>query len=207
VKGRHGHATPARTGASHTAGGLTEVAQPSEDTLIITMTGVATAGPHPTQASSASMQFELDQKLGIVFASPKARQGTLTITARLVGLLRGDRHGGRSGVCEASAHLFHKDAPLMSLALEGHSVAGDDNLAINDFQGPARIRVVPGDYRLRQVFRIEAEHSWGACGTAAAAEFAPDPALDPTWISVKDPFRGANKKEFGLRMTLHVEAK
>src|SRR5262249_43483810 len=36
VKGRHGHAQPARAGASHTAGGLTEVAQPSEDTLVIT---------------------------------------------------------------------------------------------------------------------------------------------------------------------------
>src|ERR1019366_9081638 len=48
LKDRHGHATPARTKAAHTGGGNTDVAQPREDTLIITMTGVATAGPYPT---------------------------------------------------------------------------------------------------------------------------------------------------------------
>jgi hypothetical protein len=37
-----------------------------------------------------------------------------------------------------------------------------------------------------------------------SAEFAPDPALDPLWISYKEPFHGATKKDFGFQMTLKV---
>jgi hypothetical protein len=33
---------------------------------------------------------------------------------------------------------------------------------------------------------------------------APDPALDPLWISYWEPFRGAGKKDFGLQITLRV---
>ena len=39
-------------------------------------------------------------------------------------------------------------------------------------------------------------------GKAASAEFAPDPALDPLWISYWEPFHGANKKDFGFKVTL-----
>jgi hypothetical protein len=45
--GRHAHVTPARVGCTHTAGGNIDVAQPSPDTLVVTMTGVAVATPHP----------------------------------------------------------------------------------------------------------------------------------------------------------------
>ena len=40
---------------------------------------------------------------------------------------------------------------------------------------------------------------------AASAEFAPDPALDPLWISAFEPFHGAQKKDFGFRVTIKVE--
>jgi hypothetical protein len=39
---------------------------------------------------------------------------------------------------------------------------------------------------------------------AASAEFAPDPALDPLWISYWEPFHGATKKDFGFQITLKV---
>jgi hypothetical protein len=65
--------------------------------------------------------------------------------------------------------------------------------------------VPPAEYHLLQTFHISADHARSIRGKAAAAEFAPDLALDPTWISVTDPFRGANKKEFGFRVTLRVE--
>src|SRR5690348_5089010 len=44
---RHGHVTPNRQGLTHTGGGNIDVAQPSPDTLVITMTGVAVAYGSP----------------------------------------------------------------------------------------------------------------------------------------------------------------
>ena len=34
----------------------------------------------------------------------------------------------------------------------------------------------------------------------------PDPALDPLWISAWEPFKGAQKKEFGFQVTVKVSA-
>ena len=39
---------------------------------------------------------------------------------------------------------------------------------------------------------------------APSAEFAPDPALDPLWISYWEPFHGAAKKDFGFQVILKV---
>src|SRR6516164_9864224 len=81
VKDRHGHATPDRIGATHTGGGNTDVAQPRDDTLIITMTGVAVAAPHPCKTSSAVMNFDLNQDLELAFADPKLKKARLTMEA------------------------------------------------------------------------------------------------------------------------------
>ena len=77
--------------------------------------------------------------------------------------------------------------------------------SINDHEGPVEIPISPGKYLLSQTFAITAAHP----GTlrpckAASAEFAPDPALDPLWISYWEPFHGATKKDFGLQITMKV---
>src|SRR5262245_52880689 len=64
---RHGHATPVRQGFSHTGGGNIDVAQPSPDTIVVTMAGVAVAGGHPCKASVATMKFDLEQCFEVVF--------------------------------------------------------------------------------------------------------------------------------------------
>jgi hypothetical protein len=70
---RHGHVTPSRKGFTHTGGGNIDVAQPSPDTVIVTMTGVAVAGAHPCMDSVAVLQFELEQCLEIKFDDPKLK--------------------------------------------------------------------------------------------------------------------------------------
>jgi hypothetical protein len=65
---------------------------------------------------------------------------------------------------------------------------------------------VPGKYRLHQVFGISASQSRGICGKPAAAEFAPEPALDSEWSGKKDPFHGAAKKDLGFQVILKVVA-
>ncbi len=205
LKDRHGHATPMHTNMAHTAGGNVDVAQPGEDKLVITMTGVVTAGPHPRDATAASIAFDLNQDFAIAFADAKLKNARLIVEAQIVGLLRGDEHGGSAGVDHGGLVVVNGKSTVLSLAIEGHSVSGCENLAINDHKGPVSVVVPAGDYHLLQTFHISADHARSIRGKAAAAEFAPDPALDPTWISVTDPFRGANKKEFGFRVTLRVE--
>jgi hypothetical protein len=205
LKDRHGHAMPARTHTARAGGGNTDVAQPREDTLIITMSGVVTAPPHPTKPSASVMDFDLNQEFTIGFADPKLQKAKLTIEAQVVGLLRGDRHGGSAAVSNAGVAISCAGVCILSQSIERHAVGGDAHLAINDHKGPVSIPVPAGDYHLRQTFRIDAAHVRSICGKAAAAEFAPEPALDPTWISVTDPFHGANKKDFGFRVILRVE--
>ena len=205
LKDRHGHATPTRTYVARCGGGTIDVAQPSDDRIVITLAGVVTAPPHPIDGSAASILFDFDQAFAITSADPKVKQARLIVEAQVIGLLRGDKFGGCAGVDYGSVAVFAGKTSLLSLDLEGHHVSGDEHLAINDHKGPVAVGAAPGDYHLLQTFRIDANHGRSIRGKAAAAEFAPEPALDPTWISVNDPFRGANKKEFGFRVTLRVE--
>ena len=54
------------------------MAQPSADTIVITMTGVSVAGGHPCKASVATMNFDLDQAFEIVFEKPEVKRAKLT---------------------------------------------------------------------------------------------------------------------------------
>jgi len=85
-----------------------------------------------------------------------------------------------------------------------HAVAGDD-LAVNDHIGPIDVTVAPGKYTLRQTFTIAATHARRVLPAASAtAEFAPDPAVDPLWLGLRDPFHGAVKKNYGFQVTIRV---
>src|SRR5690242_10293629 len=64
---RHAHVTPERTGFSHTGAGNIDIAQPAPDVLVVTMTGVAVAGGHPTKPSMATMNFDLAQAFEVSF--------------------------------------------------------------------------------------------------------------------------------------------
>jgi hypothetical protein len=93
------------------------------------------------------------------------------------------------------------------VALPGRAVAAGENLSVNDREGPVTVPVVAGKYTLHQAFGVQAAHprSLLPC-KAASAEFAPDPALDPLWISAFEPFHGASKKDFGFQVILRVAA-
>src|SRR5437016_2514925 len=84
--GRQGRVVPYRQGFTHTGGGNIDVAQPSPDTVVITMTGVAVAGGHPCKDSVARMTFELEQCFEVRFENPKVKQAKLTLEGRVIGL-------------------------------------------------------------------------------------------------------------------------
>ncbi len=204
--GRQGRVVPLRQGFTHTGGGNLDVAQPSPDTVIVTMTGVAVAGGHPCKDSVARVTFELEQCFEVRFENPKVKQAKLTVEGRVIGLLRSHKKGAGSAA-EGPAHAAITAGPVqvLSLSLPEHNVSGGENLSVNDREGPCAAPVQPGSYVLHQSFEVSAAHPKALLPCkAASAEFAPDPALGPRWISYWEPFHGAIKKDFGFQVILKV---
>jgi hypothetical protein len=205
LKDRHGHATPLRTRTALSGGGNVDVQQPTPDAAVITLTGGVVAADHPCGASASAMDFDLEQHFAIEFENPKVKRAQLSVEARVVGMLRGGRKGTASIAC-GSVSVATGGSAITTLPLPDHSVAGPDNLSINDQVGPVILGGEGGELTLHARWRIEASHPKAVFGRSASAEFAPDPALDALWIGgPRDPFHGAGKKEFGLRITLKVE--
>jgi hypothetical protein len=207
---RQSTATPHRAGCTHTGGGNILLSQPSADTIVVTMTGVAVATGHPCADSVAALTFDLLQEFEVTINKKEVGKAQLSLEARVVGLLRSHCKGGGSASisCPAQATV----APcgdggpgLLHVELPGRAAAGGESLSVNDQFGPVKAEVPAGKFVLHQQFAIQACHpkNWLPC-KAASAEFAPDPALDPLWISAKEPFKGAQKKEFGFQVTLKV---
>ncbi|HXG11743.1 MAG TPA: hypothetical protein VNK04_18455 [Gemmataceae bacterium] len=203
---RHGHVTPNRCGCAHTGGGNIDVVQPSPDIVVITMSGVAVATGSPCGASTASMDFDLEQCFEVNFDDPRVKRAKLTVEARVIGLLRSHCKGsGCAGFDHACATVHCAGVETVTLCLEPHSVCSGENLSVNDRAGPVSVPITAGSYTLRQTFSICATYGKSILPVkAASAEFAPDPALDPLWISYKEPFHGAAKKDFGFQITITV---
>ena len=203
---RTGRVTPQRECFCHTGGGNVDVQQPSPDTLVITVTGVAVAVGAPLQPGVAALDFDVDQAFEVSFEKPDVKAAKLSLEARVIGLLRSHKHGcGSAELTHACATVLADQSEVLSVALPDHVVSAGENLSINDHEGPVTATVAAGNYSLHQVVHLMASHPQSVLPCkAASAEFAPDPALDPLWISSFEPFHGAVKKDFGFQLTLKV---
>jgi hypothetical protein len=200
---RSGKVTPVRSGCTHTGGGNIDVQQPSPDTIVITMSGAAVAYGGPTGPASASQVFEVVQQFEVSFDKPTVRAAKLTVEGRVIGFLRSHKVGSAEQC--ASATVTGGAGPGLALAMPPHAVSGAESISINDREGPAGVIVAAGRYVLSQSFRVTAAMPKSVLPCKApSAEFAPDPALDPLWISHKEPFHGANKKDLGFQVTIKV---
>jgi hypothetical protein len=210
---RQAQGMPSRQGFCHTGGGNIDVQQPTPDVLVITMTGVAVAGGHPCKDSLAALAFDLCQEFEITAAKPDIKRAKLTIEARDIGLLRSHPGGGTASIT-SPAHAFVVptgvigDMPAaIEVSLPGRAVACGESLSVNDKSGPMGAVVPVGKYTLQEKFGVQAAHPKRLIPCkAASAEFAPDPALDPLWISAFEPFHGAQKKDFGFQVIVKVSA-
>ncbi len=203
---RHGHVYPHREGCSHTGSGLIVITQPTTDTIVVTMTGIAVATGSPCGPGVATLDFDLEQCFEVVFEKDTVKAAKLTIEAAVVGLLRSEcKGGGAAEESNACATIVAGPAQVISVCAPPHNVAGGENLSINDHEGPLTVPVSAGKYTLHQTFHVSATHAKSLLPCkAASAEFAPDPALDPLWISYWEPFHGAQKKDFGFQVTVRV---
>jgi hypothetical protein len=107
----------------------------------------------------------------------------------------------------AQTSVVAEKAELLTLIQPPHSAACGENVSLNDHDGPVEGPIAPGKYTIHGCFTITASHprSLLPC-KPASAEFAPDPALDPLWISYWEPFHGVGKKDFGYQVTIKVAA-
>jgi hypothetical protein len=203
---RQARVIPNRRGFTHTGGGNIDVSQPAPDTLVVTMTGVAVAGGHPCKNSLASLQFDLVQGFEVSFDKPSIKEAKVTLEGRIIGLLRSHAKGGGSAQQgPAIATISAGPVAILALSLPSHRVAGGETLSVNDREGPVNVNIVAGKYNLRQSFTVSANHAHRLTPCkAASAEFAPDPALDPLWISYWEPFHGALKRDFGFQIVMKV---
>lgn len=200
---RKGVVTPTHKGCSRTGGGNIDVQSPAADTIVVTMTGVAVAAGAPGCDGVATMDFDLSQCFEINFDNADVKAAKLTIEGRVIGLLRSNCKNG-SADDSGAATVAVGPAEIVTLAMPGHSVCGGQSMSVNDHEGPITVPVKAGTYTLHQVFHVGAHMKAGLLGKAPSAEFAPDPALDPLWISAKEPFHGASKKDFGFQVTIKV---
>jgi hypothetical protein len=190
---RHGHVTPCKGKCDHTGGGLIDVQSPSSDTVIVTMSGAV--------IGTAEMKFDLEQCFEVSFDDPKVKKAKITVEGRVIGLLRGATKGCAE-YSDACAHVSSGPVELVGLCVPPHNVCGCDSLSVNDHDGPKTGPIVPGKYTLHETFRLSANGCW-LC-KHPSAEFAPDPALDPLWISYWEPFHGVKKDQFGFQVTVKV---
>jgi hypothetical protein len=152
---------------------------------------------------TALMKFDLDQCFEVSIDDPKFKRAKLTVEGRVIGLLRGEKKGCAE-YADACAHLSAGGVDMVSVCVPPHSVCACESLAVNDHDGPKTLPVMPGKYTLHQTFTLSATSCWLL--KHASAEFAPDPALDPLWISYWEPFHGVKKDQFGFQVILKVAA-
>ncbi|MDB5306499.1 MAG: hypothetical protein JWO38_701 [Gemmataceae bacterium] len=200
---RSSKVTPCRSGCNHTGGGNIDVQQPSPDTLVVTMSGAAVAYGGPTGPATASLIFDLCQQFEVSFDKPTVKAAKLTLEGRVIGFLRSHKVGTADEV--AGATVTGGAGPGLTLAMPSHAVAGCESISINDKEGPVGVVVAAGKYTLNQSFKVSASmpKSLLAC-KGPSSEFAPDPAIDPLWLSAKEPFHGAAKKDLGFQVTVKV---
>jgi hypothetical protein len=191
---RHGHVTPSKGKCTHTGGGLIDVATPAADTVQVTMSGAVVA--------NSEMSFDVDQSFEVSFDDPKLKKAKLLVEGRVIGLLRGEKKGCAE-YSDACASIVVGPVTLVSVCVPAHKVCGCDSLSVNDHDGPKGVPVTPGKYTLHQTFRIAAQTDSVLC-KRPSAEFAPDPALDPLWISYHEPFHGVKKDTFGFQAIVKV---
>jgi hypothetical protein len=215
---RDGYVTPSRHSSALTGGGAVTVLQPAPDTLVVTLTGAAAAKANPFKPSVASVEAAVEQQFEVVFPAG-VKPARLILEGRVHGLLRSedgdcclvscaDGKCGKSGSAEmvhASATVHCDSQALAGLNFPPKSVNGREALAVNLAEGPVCVPVGPGCHGLHLRLQITASQSRSLCPHIASAEFAPPPALPPTWIHSTDPFSGVDRSGMGFQVIVRVE--
>jgi hypothetical protein len=204
-----GTATPVKKCCSRAGAGNILITQPAPDTIVVTMTGAVVAAGHPCKNSVATYEFNLEQCFEVVVNSPQVKSARLVLDGQVMGVLRTSNHCCKpTGTAESeAAHAAIVCGPeqLVAISLPPRSASCGEDLSVYNRDGPVCVPVVPGKLALHQAFGIKAVQPCSpALCKGVSAEFAPSPAVEADWLSHFEPFHGANKKDFGFRVTIKV---
>jgi hypothetical protein len=202
---RDGHVTPNSQCSARTGGGAVTVLQPAPDRLIITLTGAAAAKANPFAPSTASVEAAVEQQFEVVFPAG-VRPARLILEGRVLGLLRSEGlKSGSAELVQATADVHYDSQSLAGLNFLPKCVNGREALAVNLVEGPVCVPVGPGCHGLHLSLHVTASQSRSLCPHVSSAEFAPPPALPPTWIHSPDPFAGVDRSGLGFQVSVRVE--
>lgn len=197
-----GTAKPSQHGAAYTGGGNIEVAQPSPDTVVVTMGGSVAAASSLLTGGEAQLAFLHDQRFAVEFSNPAAT-GKLFMQVKINGLLRGAGAHASVGMTNAVSSIFAGPNEIASIPIAPRMAGGGDSAAISATHGPICVPVYAGCYSVRQQFTIAASQPKGLACHKASAQFSPG-SLAPTWIGTTDPFQSADASNLGYQLILRV---
>jgi hypothetical protein len=207
LKARHACVTPHTKKLARVDGGFIDVASPSPQSLIVTMTGTAAANSYLGCSGAATAEFELAQELEITCSDPKVQTVALTLDSALVGFVRSKGHAGAAvRVAEVSVTPEGWDGTPLSLWYPPFGVTGKDGRLCNQHLPPVQDVPMPvGRYVISARFALDTQAK-GVCDDHAVADFSPDTSLPSDWVRTKDPFQGVSKKPFGFTIMLSAAA-
>lgn len=197
-----GQVTPQQRGFAHLGAGTIDAAQHDSRTLVVTMTSAAVAGAHPCHDSVAAQDFDFIQELELAPARVGGKL-RLSVEVRATGALRSHA----KGLAEASGDAAITRGPdvIAMIGIPPHNASSGQNVSVNDANATPPLVVEPGRYSLHVRFHTAAQHPRSILPCkAASADFAPDDALDPLWISAHEPFHGVDRKQFGFQVIVRV---
>jgi len=204
---RHACVTPHTKKLARVDGGFIDVATPTAQGLIVTMTGTAAASSYLGCTGAATAEFELAQEVEITCSDPSVSTVALTLDSALVGFVRSKGHAGAAvRLAEVSVTPEGWEGTPLALWYPPLGVAGKEGRLCNQHLPPILNMPMPiGRYVLSARFALDTRAS-GVCDDHSVADFSPDTALPADWIRSRDPFQGVSKKAFGFTFTLSAAA-
>jgi len=210
LRSRDAVVTPNRTGDAQTGGGSILVEQPDPNTILVLMAGSAVVGSD-CHASSAGIDFTLEQDLDIVATRRGVRPPRIGMIGRVVGTLQVTDPGKCGKACGAAdqgpgtACLSLGQAHLLSVSVKPSAVSCGQESAVNFRDGPVECVANEGCYRLTAAFRIGVNQGKGVFHRQfAVADFDPAPELDAFWADALKPFRAVPRADFGFKILVRV---
>jgi hypothetical protein len=199
--------TPHTKKLARVDGGFIDVAAPTAQGLIVTMTGTAAASSYLGCTGVATAEFELAQEFEITCPDPNVTTVALTLDSALVGFVRSKGHAGAAvRLAEVSVTPEGWESTPLALWYPPLGIAGKQGRLCNQHLPPIQDMPMPvGRYVLSARFALDTQAS-GVCDDHSVADFSPDTALPADWVRSRDPFQGVSKKAFGFTFTLSAAA-
>jgi len=199
--------TPHTKKLARVDGGFIDVATPSPQGLIFTMTGTAAASSYLGCTGVATADFELAQEFEISCSDASVTTVALTLDSALVGFVRSKGHAGAAvRVAEVSVTPEGWQGTPLALWYPPLGVSGKEGRLCNQHVPPIQDLPMPlGRYVLSARFALDTQAS-GVCDDHSVADFSPDTSLPADWVRNRDPFQGVSKKSFGFTFSLAAAA-